>query len=225
MSKTVKILAGVVAALALGVAIVGGTALAQSGGEGNPPPTVQQAQGPEDGAPRLGALCTRFQEGVASELGVSVEAVQDAFKASALDMLDEAVEAGKVDPDKAVQLRERIEEGNGCWHPHPRASQPGVWLVKGLVVHAATETLDMTPRELVGELRACQSLTQVAETQGVERDDLKTGILSDAEKHLEQAAANGRITEERADEVLQKLTDSIDEIVDTVRCPAGETGA
>ncbi len=221
MSKTVKILAGVVAALALGLAIVGGTALAQSGGEGSPP----SSGGLEDGAPRLGALCTRFQEGVASELGVSVEEVEAAFKASVLGMVDEAVEAGKIDPDKAAQLKERIEAGNGCWHPHPRATQRAALLVKGLVVHAAAETLDMTPRELVGELRDCQSLAQVAEAQGVERDDLKSGILDDAEKHLDQAAANGRITEARADEVLQKLTDNIDQIVDTVRCPAGATGA
>lgn len=225
MSKTVKILVGVVAALAVGVAVVGGTALAQSGGEGSPPAAGTQAQGLEDGAPRLGALCLRFQEGVASELGVSVEEVQAAFKTSALGMVDEAVEAGKLDPEKAAQLKERIEEGNGCWHPHPRATQRAVLLVKGLVVHAAAETLDMTPRELIGELRDCQSLAQVAEAQGMDPDDLKTGILDDAEKHLGQAAARGRITEERADQVLQKLTENIDQIVDTVRCPAGETGA
>jgi hypothetical protein len=79
----------------------------------------------------------------------------------------------------------------------------------------------MTPRELIAELRDCKSMVDVAAEQGMSSDDLKTGILTDVEKHLDQAVARGRITEERADQALQKLTDNIDEIVSAVRCPEG----
>ena len=85
MSNKVKVLVGIAVALVVGLGVVAGTALAQSGDQGTAPPA-----GTEDGGLPLSALCARFQEGVASELGVSVEAVREAFKASALAMLDEA---------------------------------------------------------------------------------------------------------------------------------------
>ena len=219
MSNKVKMLAGVMAAVVLGLGVVGGTVLAQGTGEGGPSPGGPLTQNGDGGGPFADGLCARFLEGVASHLDATVEEVEGAFKATKLDMLDEAVEAGKIDPEKAEQIAERIEEGSPCWHPHPRQQQQGPRLLKKLVIHAAAETLGMTPPELVGELRECKSLVQVAAEQGVEREVLKSGILNEAAERLEQAVANGRITQEQADRVLQGLTDRIDDIVDRVHCP------
>ncbi len=215
MSNKVKILAGVLAIAIVGLGAVAGTALAQDAGNGN-------AQAPAEGA--TSGLCARFVDGVASQLGVTVDELEAAFKASKLDIVDEAVQSGRIDADTADRIRERIEEGSACWRPRPRVQRLGERVARGLVVHAAAETLDMTPRELVAELRDCQSLAQVAAEQGVGRDELKSGILNDVEKHLDQAVARGRTTQARADQALLKLADNIDEIVDTVRCPAGATG-
>jgi polyhydroxyalkanoate synthesis regulator phasin len=211
MSSRSKVILGVVAAVVLGLGVATGTVLAQSGsGQESPEP---------------GALCDRFVEGVASQLGVTAADVDAAFRGAKLDMVDEAVASGKITAEQAAQLKARIEEAGACWRPLVRPAQARLALAKGLVVHAAAETLDMTPRELIAELRDCKSMADVAAEQGMSSDDLKTGILTDVEKHLDQAVARGRITEERADEALQKLTDNIDEIVNSVRCPKGAPSA
>jgi polyhydroxyalkanoate synthesis regulator phasin len=207
MSNKFKVLLGAVVVVVLGLGAVTGTVLAQGGsGQENPEP---------------GALCDRFVEGVASQLGVTAADVEAAFRGAKLDMVDEAVASGKITADQAEKLRERIGEAGACWRPPVRLAQARQALAKGLVVHAAAETVDMTPRELIAELRDCKSMVDVAAEQGMSSDDLKTGILTDVEKHLDQAVARGRITEERADQALQKLTDNIDEIVSAVRCPEG----
>jgi polyhydroxyalkanoate synthesis regulator phasin len=215
MSNRVRILAGVVAVVIVGLGVVAGTALAQDAGNGG-------SQAPAEGA--ASGLCARFVEGVASQLGVTVDELEAAFKTSKLDILDEAVQSGKIDADTAQRIRERIEEGSACWRPRPRVQRLGERVARGLVIHAAAETLDMTPRELIRQFQECTSLAQVAEEQGVGRDELKSSILDDVQKHLDQAVTKGRISQERADQALQKLTDNIDEIVDAVRCPAGATG-
>jgi hypothetical protein len=102
----------------------------------------------------------------------------------------------------AERLRQRVEEGQLLPRPQrPRHGQQRSHTSLRLVLHAAAETLDMTPRELVGELRATgQSLAELAEGKGVDREELKSGILGDVEKHV--------------DERLERLQENIDGIID-----------
>jgi hypothetical protein len=59
----------------------------------------------------------------------------------------------------------------------------------------------MTPLDLVRELRSTgQSLAQLAEEKGISRDDLKSGILADVEKHVDAG--------------LDRLRQNIDSIID-----------
>jgi hypothetical protein len=179
----------VVGVLALGA--VAGQALAQAG------------PGDEQARPRQ----EKFLGRVADKLCVTLEQLREAIGSTELEMLDEAVEEGKVRPEVAERLRQRIGDGRllppmrGARHQQPRL-HPG----QKLVLHAAAETLDMTPRELIGELRATgRSLAQLAEEKGVSREELRSGILEDVEKHL--------------DEHLERLQENIDGIIDRTPGP------
>jgi hypothetical protein len=87
MSNKFKVLLGAVVVVVLGLGAVTGTVLAQGGsGQENPEP---------------GALCDRFVEGVASQLGVTAADVEAAFRGAKLDMVDEAVASGKITADQA----------------------------------------------------------------------------------------------------------------------------
>ena len=190
MRRWTKALLGllVVGTLVLG-SVVGGVvshALAQPGiEEGDALPPQEQ-----------------FLSSVAAKLDVPVDQLKGAIQSTELEMLDEAVEQGKVRPEVAERLRQRIEEGRLL------PSLSGGQLRQGqlnpgqrLVLHAAAEVLDITPAELVRELRdSGKSLAQLAEEKGISREELKRGILADVEKHL--------------DEGLERLQENIDSIID-----------
>ena len=193
MSRWTKALVGILVVGALAVAVVGGRqALAQAG--------------PEDQGAR--PRQEEFLSRLADKLGVSVDDLKSAISSTELEMLDEAVEQGTISADRAERLRQRIDEGR-LLPPLPRARGLQARLNAGqqLVLHAAAEALDMTPRELVQEMRATgKSVAQLAEEKGVSRDELKTAILEDVEKHL--------------DEGLARLQENIDKIIDRTIGPA-----
>ena len=180
--------------------LVAGVALAQGGGEGD-------AQG----------LRERLAARVAGHLGVSEQQLVDAFKAARLEMLDEAVAAGKITQEQADKIRQRIEDGQGLG-----LGLRG-WRLRALggIVRSVAETLDMTPREIFLDLRQGQSLAEIGESKGVSADTLKSAILTAAGEKLDQAVADGKLTQERADKIMARLTDNIDRILNWKRGSAG----
>jgi hypothetical protein len=190
MRRSTKAALGV---LVVGILVLGGVvggvvnhALAQSGTE------------KEGTQPRQ----EEFLSSVAAKLGVSVDQLRGAIQSTELEMLDKAVEQGKVRPEVADRLRQRVEEGRLL--PPLRGSlrvQAQLSVGQRLVLRAAADVLNMTPQELVQEMRTTgKSLAQVAEEKAVSRDDLKNGIIADVQKYLD----NG----------LGRLRENIDTIID-----------
>jgi lambda repressor-like predicted transcriptional regulator len=179
---------------ALGILVVGVLALGGVAGHAlaQPGPEDQQAQPRQE----------EFLSGVAAKLGVPVDQLKGAIQSTELEMLDNAVEQGKVGPEVADRLRQRIEDGSLA---APLAAslraQARLNVGQRLVLHAGAETIGVTPAQLVQELRSSgKSLAQLAEEKGVSREELKSGILTDVEKHLD----NG----------LERLRENIDRIID-----------
>ena len=95
MSRWTKAALGVLVAGILALGGVGGYALAQSG-------TEKEASQPQR---------EQFLNGVADTLGVPVDQLKGAIQSTELEMLDNAVAQGKVRPEVADRLRQRIEAG------------------------------------------------------------------------------------------------------------------
>lgn len=186
MSRWTKALLGLLVVGVLAAGAVAGQALAQAGTRD------------EEAQPRGEEFLGR----VAAKLGVSVDELKAAISSTELDMLDEAVEQGNISQERADRLRQRIEEGRLLAPlPGARAGQVRLQAAQRLVLHAAAELLEMTPRDLIQELRSTgQSLAQLAEVKGISRDELKNGILEDVEKHLDAG--------------LERLRQNIDSIID-----------
>jgi hypothetical protein len=69
---------------------------------------------------------------------------------------------------------------------------------------AAAKFLGLDREELREQLPG-NSLAGLAEKQGKKVADLKNAMLAPAKERLAKAVSNGRITQARADEVLEKL--------------------
>ena len=127
--------------LVVGVLVLGGVvggvvnhALAQPG------PEKEGTQPPQE----------EFLSSVAAKLGVPVDQLKGAIQSTELEMLDKAVEQGKVRPEVADRLRQRIEEGSLLPSlPGSLRGQARLSVGQRLVLRAAADVLDMTPQELV----------------------------------------------------------------------------
>jgi len=201
MNRKVGLFAALGVMVLLVSGLVAGVALAQGGGGGD-------AQGARE---RLAAR-------VASHLGVTEQQLVDAFKAARLEMLDEAVAAGKISPEEAERIRERIEESRGLG-----LGLRG-WRLRALggIVSSVADTLNMTPREIVRDLKQGQSLAEIGQAKGVSTDTLKSAILTAAAEKLDQAVADGKLTQDQADKIMTRLTDNIDKILNWKRGSGGE---
>ena len=74
----------------------------------------------------------------------------------------------------------------------------------------------MTRQELAAELRSGKSLAQIAVAKGKSVDGLVAAMVAPAKARLAKAVANGRLTRQRADDILERLTDGVERIVQRV---------
>ncbi len=197
-----------IALVAITILVLGGTAtgfvVAQSGDDDGAAPTqeAQKARG-ED-----------FLANLAENLGISQEDLEAAIRQTALDLVDEKVADGTLTEEEAAKIRERIEEGDGLpffgggKHKRPQGGLHGGG-------EALAEFLGITVEELQEARQDDQSLAQIAEATGVSRDDLIAFLVSQVEEQLAAKVEEGKIDQERADEMLAKFEENVDELVDS----------
>lgn len=187
-------------------AIVGGTLIGSA--------LAQDDAVDADGA--AAPYCDTFMDALASELGVTRDAIVDAGKAAAAAAIDAAVEAGDLPEERAAELKERIDEydGTGCRWFGPgfaRGFDHGMarGFLGGDVLEAAADALNVDSSDLIGELRDAGSLRALADERGASWDEVKAAVLAAVQADLDAAAAEG-MDQEHADAVIDRLTEWLD---------------
>lgn len=148
---------------------------------------------------------------VASRLGVEPAELEAALEEAFAARIEEAVEAGRLTQEQADRMKERLEEGGlpffgGGPGPHGHMHVHG-----GL--EAAASYLGLSEAELREALRDGQTLAEVAAEEGTTVDGLKQAMIDDATEHLNEAVADGRLTEEQKARILEELPERIDALI------------
>jgi len=149
-------------------------------------------------------------EDAAGQLGVEPDALSDALKQALKNRVDAAVEAGRLTEAQGAELKKRIDSedgvplfggmrpgGHGPDHAGPFGS-----------LDAAAAYLGLTEVELRDEL-ADQTLAEIATEKGKSVDALTTA----AEKKIDEAVAEGRLTQDQATELKADLDERIKSLV------------
>jgi len=192
--KKFLVAGGVLAALAVGIVAVAGAGAQETTPEGDA--AAVEGERPVD----------HYLEVLADNLGITVEELEGAMTQSHIDLVNEKVADGTLTAEEAAEIIERIESGEGRLFPPFGGGHGGGHhgkfhrLVAGIVENSA-EVLGMEVEALQEELHAGNSLA-----------DLLTAIAAD----LDEKVADGTITQEQADDILAKITESIDRIVEKV---------
>lgn len=88
-------------------------------------------------------------------------------------------------------------------------------------IQQVAEFLELTPEEMREALAEYDTLADLAAANGSSGDELVAFLIDKVEEHLAQAVADGRITQEEADE---KLADAEEHITDMVNSDIPEPG-
>jgi len=185
-------------------ALVGGTLIGSALATDDPTRT--------DAAGASTEYCDVFMDALASELGLTRDALVTAGKSAANAAVDAAVEAGDLSEERAQAIRDRIGEadGSGCaWLGHGFARGFGHGTARGFVggdvLEAAADALAIESSELIDRLGEAESLEALSAEQDVAYDEVKASVLAAVGADLDAAVADG-LAQERADAAIQRIT-------------------
>jgi len=186
------------AAVALGIILVGaGAVMAQSSGNGGSP---------------------TFLDRVAQKLGIETGQLRDAIKSARNDEIDARVQSGELTQQQADRLKQKLEhlpDDFGFGFGRARHGAPKLGFGAGMTPQKLADFLGISVDQLAMELRADNAtLASVAAAHGKSRDELKQFIADTADANIDQAVADGRLTQQRADDLKQRLQDRLDQLVD-----------
>ena len=181
---------------------------------------VAQTPTPAPGKPKTNYV-EFFLDRLAAVLKVDRETLNQAMKQARNESIDKAVEDGVIPKEAAERLKSR--EGLAPWKfgfggfkewrklPRPRLS-PWPWAPLSMMAgpelrEAIAQALGMTPQDVLLELRAGKSLKQLAQEKGKEQQ-VRDAILKLLKERLDRAVSSGRITQEEADKIYERLQKS-----------------
>ena len=153
-------------------------------------------------------------EVAAEELGVEPEEREGALEKALAERIDAAVAEGRLTEEQGARLKERIQSGDFPLF----GGRPGGHFGHELGGHhigleTAASYLGLSEDELRAELESGETLADVAEANGKTVDGLVQALLDEATKWLDEAVANGRLTEEQKASLLERLEQRIEDMV------------
>jgi len=161
-------------------------------------------------------LRERMHEAIANVLGISVDDYDAALETAHGQVLEQAVDDGLLTQEQADRIQEQEGRGFGRGMMGKRAfGHRASWGgPESSLVAVAADELGMTVDELLAELGDDKSIADVANGLGVDPQTIAAAFLAQRAQDLAQAVADGRITQEQADQMLSCMEERVQECLD-----------
>jgi len=186
----------------LGVAAVGAVAFAQD----------------DDGSSTGFDFAARFKEALASALGITVDEYDAAVDTAQDQVVDEAVSEGWLTDEQAELLRWRMDRAPEGAMPFmgrgPGAVGRGMVGLSDSLLSVAADELGVSLTDLLTELEAGKSIADVAAEKGVDTQVIVDAYLAQVKDKLDEAVADGDITQNQADLQLQRAEERVTDRLD-----------
>lgn len=157
---------------------------------------------------------------ILTENGKDPGTVEAAVLADVKAKLDSAVSNGRITQEQAdkayakaqealPKLFERVPDPN---RPHPRIAARVVGAVRGELKIAA-DTIGISPQDLAAAVRDGQTIAAVANAHNVAPQAVIDALVAPGNTRIDQAVANGKITDEQGAEAKTRLLNAITKLV------------
>jgi ribosomal protein S20 len=187
---------GLVLAIAIGPLFSATTASAQS--SQTAPPGIA-------GAP----LWNDFLNQLAAALNIQRATLDSAIMTAGNKTIDNAVQQGTLTQAQGDALKARLQAGDvGVLWGRGHGKGPGKQAlanVRQAMLDAAAQKLGITTSDLLTQLRSGQTLAQIVQSKGVAEQDVINAALAAAKTQLDQAVADGSLTQAQADAIYANL--------------------
>lgn len=159
-----------------------------------------------------------FLDKLAALLKIDRSTLDSAIKDAGKQTADEAVQNGDLTQKQADSVKERIDQGapgflgKRGWGGMMGGRVPHGFAAKApfdgdTVINAVAEKLGMTADELKAQLKACKRLADIAKEKNVSEQDLRAAVVSAIKPRLDQAVADGDLTQKQADRIISSIQD------------------
>lgn len=229
MKTNGKILGAIAFSLALAGGGIAGAVIgvpSLSGAQGEPTETSPTAQrhpvrhaGLAAAAEAIGISAEDLREAVkggqsiaevAEANGVEVQTVIDAMVAEVTDRIESLL----------AELPERIAEAVNRQGP-PDREGPGQGGRRGPGLEAAADAIGISVKDLRTAVKGGDTIAEVATANNVEVSTVIDALVAEATAHLEQAVADGNLSEDQAAERAAQLNERITAMVNRTMTPGG----
>jgi len=156
-------------------------------------------------------LYQSFISKLAVNLGVEQSVLTEALDTTKQQMLDEAVAEGRITQEQADEISSKLDDGScfgfgginfGLGPKGQDSERPGRNL------DDMASILGMTVDELKAGMESGKTLEEIATECGMTMDQVREKMLELKKAEIEQAVADGKMTQEQADKMLQRLEQS-----------------
>lgn len=134
---------------------------------------------------------------------------QTTLAAQAAPTTQAAVTTSAVATSVKAAFANRADKAN--WATAGKAGEVGQYVMP--IVTAVSNTLNLSPMEIFGQLQADKSMADIAKAQNVELSKLKDAITGAVKTQLDAAVKAGKTTQIRADKSNQTLSIWLDELL------------
>jgi len=151
---------------------------------------------------------------MATAKGKTVEGLKQAISSAVKAKLDAAVAAGRLSAARAQQLLSGLQAHlDRLVNRVPKLGMRAKRGPRGGLLKTAIEYIGLNPAELKANLAAGQSLAQMATAKGKSVEGLKQAISNAVKAKLDAGVAAGRLSAERAQQMLSRLQSHLDRLV------------
>lgn len=147
-----------------------------------------------------------FFEKLLGVLGIDRAQLDAAVQEAAKQTADEAVQKGRITPKQRDQVQERLQQGFLFRGEPGRDLRPPR---HGFCLPVVAEALGLRPQELLKALKEGKTIEEIAKAQGMTLERLQEQVLAKQKEKLHQAVEAGKITEDQADRIIQRLEQNI----------------
>lgn len=154
--------------------------------------------------------CAAFMKHFAEDLHKSQAEINAAFQKAIGDTLADEVKSGQITQAQADAIKKKLANQTPCTLPSsaPRGhggdkSAIGVYMQQ--YVAAAAAALGISESQLTADLKAGQSLSQIAAAQHVSEADFRTRVIANLKPALDKAVADKKLTADQEQRIITAL--------------------
>ena len=166
------------------------------------------------GTDKIAAAYQNFVSKLATNLGLEQSQVSTALETTRNQMVDEAVQQGKMTQEQADKIKSQQGMG-GFYGIGPMVghraegkgtgNSQGMMPFKGKRLEGPASILGMTVDQLQTELKSGKKLSQLVTEHGLTQEQFNQKMLEYEKQQINQAVTDGKITQEQADKMIQRL--------------------